>query len=128
MKKDFLSVTTFAEVLELLGIKKMPTFSGVPVKLKEHFIAHFKAICIAELANDGVPVDWNDSSQNKYLPWFYFGSPSGFSYNDSNYNDSNANAGDTSHLCENKFEGKGHAPRQKTNHSKGAGSNSERSE
>ena len=96
MKKDFLSVTTFAEVLELLGIKKMPTFSGVPVKLKEHFIAHFKAICIAELANDGVPVDWNDSSQNKYLPWFYFGSPSGFSYGDSGYYDSYAYAGGAS--------------------------------
>jgi len=99
MKKDFLSVTTFAEVLELLGIKKMPTFSGVPVKLKEHFIAHFKAICIAELANDGVPVDWNDSSQNKYLPWFYFGSPSGFSYDGSSYDASYASAGGASRLC-----------------------------
>lgn len=109
MKKDFLKITTFAEILEVTGRPAVPEFNELPEDLRAQHQNHYMQICIAEAANDGIRVDWNDSSQNKYLPWFYFGSPSGFSFDASCYRDSLATAGDASRLCFLKRDHAAHA-------------------
>ena len=98
MKKNFLKITTFAEILEVTGRPAVPELNELPEDLRAQFQNHYMQMCIAEAANDGVKLDWNDRTQKKYLPYFWC-SPSGFSFYDARYGDSDAIAGDASRLC-----------------------------
>jgi len=40
---------------------------------------------IAKSLNEGWTPDWNNSSEGKYVPWFYMGGSSGFRYNGCDY-------------------------------------------
>jgi hypothetical protein len=51
------------------------------------------------LLNDCEYLDWNNSDQAKYYPWFKFLAPSGFAFRATSYYCSAARAGDASRLC-----------------------------
>jgi len=108
MKKNFLKITTFAEILEVTGRPAVPEFNELPEDLRAQHQNHYMQMCIAEAANDGVKLDWNDPSQKKYLPYFWC-SPSGFSFGGTYCVGSYANAGDASRLCFVKREHAAHA-------------------
>jgi len=108
MKKDFLKITTFEEILQVTGRPAVPEFNELPEDLRAQHQNHYMQICIAEAANDGVKLDWNNPNQKKYVPYFWC-SPSGFSFHGTNYNASDANAGDASRLCFVKREHAAHA-------------------
>jgi hypothetical protein len=107
MKKNFLEITTFEEILEVTG-RPAIAFNELPEDLRPQHQRHYMLMCIAEAANDGVKLDWSNPKQKKYLPYFWC-SPSGFSYSDSNYYASGAYAGDASRLCFVKPEHAAHA-------------------
>ena len=108
MKKNFLEITTFEEILAVTGRPAVPEFNELPEDLRAQHQNHYMQMCIAEAANDGVKLDWNNPKQMKYMPYFWC-SPSGFSFYATYYCDSYAAAGDASRLCFVKREHAAHA-------------------
>lgn len=83
--------------------RKQLRIEGVPewrieqeIKAK---IAYSKLETITEAYNEGDFLDWNDTDQKKYYPYFTFNDPSGFAFDDADYAYWSACAGDASRLC-----------------------------
>lgn len=78
-------------------------FSAYPEDLRKNREAEYNAIVLVEAArkiereNGFGEIDWNDSNQWKYTPWFWM-SPSAFAFADSLYVNSTAIAGSGSRL------------------------------
>ena len=85
-----IEIRTFEDackVLSLDPVKSIPDFSCMPEMDNKAMIAHAKIVIIVRAANQidnqgkiWEP-DWDNSSEYKYQPYFYYGS-SGFSYYD----------------------------------------------
>jgi hypothetical protein len=108
MKKNFLDITTFEEILEVTGRPSVPEFNELPEDLRAQFQNHYMQMCIAEAANGKVKLDWNNQNQRKYIPYFWC-SPSGVSFDVAYCLDSFAYAGGASRLCFVKREHAAHA-------------------
>nr|DAM03148.1 MAG TPA: hypothetical protein [Caudoviricetes sp.] len=62
-------------------------------------IVYRKIKTITEALNEGWQANWNDENQNKWTPYFYPNSPSGFVFYDTDYGYSDAVAAYGVRLC-----------------------------
>lgn len=82
-----------------LGIEPMDESEMRRAGFRQDEIDRRKIEVITFVLNDCEQLDWADTSQRKYLPWFDFDASSGFAFNDTCYGSSDAGAGDASRLC-----------------------------
>lgn len=101
---SYKDIKTFEDALEYLGeddqfVKEYTTVHIL--FLPKDIRAYYKLRIIAKALNNGKVMDYNNSSEYKYYPWFNAkGTPSGFSSNDGygyGYDDSHSDVG--SRLC-----------------------------
>ena len=92
-------IKSFEDALKETGRPDVPEFSDVPEDLRDYFKAQYKAIVITEAINEGWKADWNDSNQEKYIPWFWSKAPSGFAFYCTDYGYAGPCAGCASRLC-----------------------------
>ena len=88
-------IKTVADAREETGRPNID-FSFIPEDLRSYFQAQYDAIVLVEALNEGEDLDWNNSNQPKWMPWFNMGS---FSFHSSYYSHSTAYLGTGSRLC-----------------------------
>jgi len=98
VEKVMVRIKTFEDALKETGRPEVPDFSNLPEDLRDYFKAQYKAAVIAEALNEGTKMDWTNSDQRKWLPWFSMSS-GGFVFHDADYYFSFAAAGYGSRLC-----------------------------
>ena len=92
-------IKTFEDAQKETGRPDVPELSDVPEDLRDYFKAQYKAVVITEALNEGWKADWKNENQEKYIPWFWTKSPSGFAFDVACYGYSTPRAGDASRLC-----------------------------
>ena len=92
-------IKTFEDALKETGRPNVPEFLGTPEDLRDYFKAQYKAVVITEALNEGWKADWEDKNQEKYIPWFWTKSPSGFAFDGTYCYCTNPDAGGASRLC-----------------------------
>lgn len=88
-------IKTVADAREETGRPDID-FSFMPKDLRDYFQAQYDAIVLVEALNEGEKLDWGNSNQPKWVPWFKMGS---FSFRCSGYFYSTAYLGAGSRLC-----------------------------
>ena len=92
-------VNTFEDAMRVTGRTKVPEFLDIENEdEREYFKAHFMAMVVCEALNEGWKVDWMDTNQKKWRPWFIVVSGA-FVFNYSLYSFSYADAGSAARLC-----------------------------
>lgn len=91
-------VKIFEDALRITGDAPVPSFSDVPEKDREYFIALYKMRVIVKALNEGWIPDWDNFFECKWRPWFVM-SPSGFAFYISDYATGYSYAGSGSGLC-----------------------------
>lgn len=92
-------IKTLEDAFDETGRPTTPEFADVPEDLREYFKAQYNAIVVAEALNEGTKMDYRDSNQKKWLPWFNVLSPAGVSFDATVYGYSSAFAGRAARLC-----------------------------
>ena len=99
MNKNIIeSIKTFEDAMKATGRPDVPEFSELPEDMREYFKEQYKMVVITEALNEGWKADWENEDQKKWIPWFYC-SPSGFVFSDTDYHYSHPDAGIASRLC-----------------------------
>ena len=88
----------FKDACKKTGHPESIDLSTMPEKMRDQATAEYMLKVITEAKNDGWVADYNDSDQQKWIPWFDF-SPSGARFDDSVYYCSYACAGHAARLC-----------------------------
>ena len=88
----------FKDACKKTGKPESIDLSSFPEGMRDKVMADYMLMVITESHNEGWVADYNNPNQKKWIPWFYF-SPSGVRFNNSNDNNSNANAGHTARNC-----------------------------
>lgn len=90
------SYNTACKKLKIDPVKSLPKVTGVPKMHKAAILATFQLFIICQASWAGVKIDWNNSDQFKWRPWWDMErtntNPSGFQFNDSNYTNTNTNS------------------------------------
>ncbi len=89
---------TFKDACKKTGHPEIIDLSSMPEKMRDQAMAEYMLKVITEAKNDGWVADYNDGSQQKWIPWFNF-SPSGARFHSSNCRCSYATAGHAARLC-----------------------------
>lgn len=63
-------IKTWEDIINILRIRKIPSFRGIPIEYKERFIAEYKLLLIIKVLNNNWIKDWNDSNEYYYVPYF----------------------------------------------------------
>ena len=92
-------IKTLEDAFDETGRPATPEFLDVPEDLREYFKAQYNAIVVAEALNEGTKMDYRDSNQKKWIPWFNVLSPAGVSFSATDYVYSYADAGRAARLC-----------------------------
>lgn len=92
-------IKTLEDALEETGRPTTPEFADVPEDLREYFKAQYNAIVVVEALNEGTKMDFRDSGQRKWLPWFDVLRQTGVSYCGANHVYSIATVWSASRLC-----------------------------
>lgn len=90
-------VKTFEDAYELAGRPQRPNFNVFPFYDRSFYENMWKMSIITMVLNEGWEPDWDNDNESKYYPYFYM-SPSGFAFGDTNYDCSIARAGCGSRL------------------------------
>lgn len=90
-------VKTFEDALKETGRTDVSDFSCLPSDIRNHFVALYKMIVIAEALNEGWVPDWDNNNEYKHYPWFKM-SASCFAFGVSCCDCSGASAGGGSRL------------------------------
>lgn len=97
-------IKSFEDAAKILGMdpKSLPGVEGLPEKHASAVVSNYKLWIISEAFWKGTKLDWTNSSQYKYFPWFWmndtpFSSGSGFSFSVYDSDDSRTRVG--SRLC-----------------------------
>jgi hypothetical protein len=96
MEENFKNIKTIDDAFSATGRKKVD-FSNVPEDMRTFIESIYNATVITEALNKGKKPNWNKSSEEKWIPWFYM-SPSGFAFSDAVCDYSFAIAGSGSRL------------------------------
>lgn len=91
-------IKTFEDAWQETGRPKVPDFSNIPEDLKGYFEKVYEMIVITEALNEGWTPNWDDSNEQKWIPYFIM-SPSSFAFFGSICVTSVAFAGCCSRLC-----------------------------
>ncbi|MEA4950209.1 MAG: hypothetical protein VB068_11290 [Petrimonas sp.] len=89
---------TYEEVCQFIGEPPVNEDELKRIGFTQDEIDYRKLKQITKAYNDGWIADYNDGSQQKWIPWFNF-SPSGARFHDSDYYYSDADAGLAARLC-----------------------------
>lgn len=89
---------TYEEVCQFIGESPVNEDELKRIGFTQDEIDYRKLKQITKAYNDGWVADYNDGSQQKWIPWFEF-SPSGARFRISSYRYSSANAGHAARLC-----------------------------
>jgi hypothetical protein len=102
-------IKTFEDACELLGLAPEDVLPNSKIA-NSAVAAVAKLFIIAEALNEGWKPDWQDSDQNKYMPWFEDNSGVGLSFDDVGHWGADTYVG--SRLCFKSRELAEHAARQ----------------
>ena len=91
-------IKSFEDACSELGIEPMNEKQMIESGFTTDEIDYRKLKIITKAYNEGWIADYNDSSQEKWVPWFNF-SPSGVRFDYSGYDISSAYAGLAARLC-----------------------------
>lgn len=91
-------VKIFEDALRITGDAPVPSFSDVPEKDREYFIALYKMMVIVKALNKGWIPDWTNFREQKWRPWFVM-FPSGFAFHVSDCGYEYSGAGSGSIFC-----------------------------
>lgn len=92
-------INSYKDACVELGVAPMNESEMHRAGFRQDEIDCRKLETIATALNEGEIMDWNNSQQRKYFPWFDFAGSSGFAFYDTYYGYSGADAGDASRLC-----------------------------
>lgn len=83
------SIKTVEDAITYLGeidddVRQLRLLQNVP-NLNRRTLAGQELIVIAKALNNGTELDWNDSNEHKYIPWWYLGKKFRFYYVDDQF-------------------------------------------
>ncbi len=97
---------SFEKCCQALGLDPencLPDVSKVPQHHQEAITSLTKLVIISEAVNDGWKPNWDDSNEEKWLPWFDMevdsNNPSGFRFIVSRFGRTTSNSAGGSRLC-----------------------------
>lgn len=92
-------VKSYEDACSELGITPIDEAQMLATGFTKDEIAYRKLKTITQALNEGWVADWTNPTQEKWTPWFYPNSFSGFVFYTAHYYCSLAYAGDGSRLC-----------------------------
>lgn len=97
---NYKEIKSYEDACKVLGVQPISenAVAAFPAEDRKSMLAYHKLTIIARAINGGWKPDWNNRSQYKYYPVFYYEN-AGLSYAHTNRTASNASANIGSRLC-----------------------------
>ena len=92
-------IRTYEDSCVELGIEPINEVAMKSIGFTDDEIVYRKIKTITEALNENWKPNWNDSNQEKYIPWFWSKAPSGFAFRYTTYRCTSPSAGSASRLC-----------------------------